>query len=159
MTGGVKLVMKMNNPLVAEVLDMQDIRGDQYATKRPASAILRWEGLAYLLLACVLYQHLGFSWGQFALWFLLPDMALLVYVFGNPRAGMWAYNFTHSSVGAGLAGVCGVLAAQAVLWQISLIWFAHIGFDRALGFGLKFPLGFRVTHLGVIGGMRGKDDV
>jgi hypothetical protein len=45
-----------------------------------------------------------------------------------------------------------------VLWQISLIWFAHIGLDRVLGFGLKFPLGFRVTHLGVIGGMRGRDD-
>jgi hypothetical protein len=43
-----------------------------------------------------------------------------------------------------------------MLLQASLIWFAHIGFDRALGFGLKFPLGFRVTHLGVLRGMRDK---
>jgi hypothetical protein len=151
--------MKMNNPLAAEDFDMQDLRGDGYATARPVRTILRWEGLVYLLLACVLYQHQGFSWGQFALWFLLPDVAILVYVFGNPRAGMWAYNLTHSSVGAGLVAVSGVLAAQPVLWQISLIWFAHIGLDRVLGYGLKFSLGFRVTHLGVIGGMRSKDDV
>ncbi|MFT3815942.1 MAG: DUF4260 family protein [Acidovorax sp.] len=149
--------MKISNPLAAEDLDMQDIRGDHYATMKPASTILRLEGLAYLLLACALYQSLGFAWGQFALWFLLPDVALLVYVLGNPRAGMWAYNLTHSSAGAGLVGVVGVLTAQPVLWQASLIWFAHIGFDRALGYGLKFPLGFRVTHLGVIGGMRRSD--
>lgn len=146
--------MKLNNPFLAEDLDMQDIRGDQYATMRPARTILRWEGAAYLLLACVLYHHLGFGWGEFALWFLLPDVALLVYVLGNARSGMWAYNLTHSSVGAGLMGAVGLVAAQPVLWQISLIWFAHIGFDRALGYGLKFPVGFRVTHLGVIGGMR-----
>jgi hypothetical protein len=149
--------VKLNNPLAAADLDMQDLRGDQYATAPPVRSILRWEGVAYLLLACVLYQRLGFSWGQFALWFLLPDIALLAYVFGNPRLGMWAYNTTHSSLGAGLAGVCGVLAGQSVLWQVSLIWFAHIGLDRALGFGLKFPLGFRVTHLGVMSGTRERD--
>jgi hypothetical protein len=29
-----------------------------------------------------------------------------------------------------------------------LIWIAHIGFDRALGYGLKYPTGFGDTHLG-----------
>ena len=28
---------------------------------------------------------------------------------------------------------------------------AHIGIDRALGYGLKLPSGFKHTHLGVIG--------
>ena len=47
------------------------------------------------------------------------------------------------------------LALNAPLFlRTALIWFAHIGLDRALGFGLKFPLGFRVTHLGVLRGMR-----
>jgi hypothetical protein len=32
-----------------------------------------------------------------------------------------------------------------------LIWIAHIGFDRALGYGLKYPTGFGDTHLGRIG--------
>lgn len=28
---------------------------------------------------------------------------------------------------------------------------AHVGFDRALGYGLKLPTGFKDTHLGRIG--------
>ena len=32
-----------------------------------------------------------------------------------------------------------------------MIWCAHIGFDRALGYGLKSAAGFEFTHLGRIG--------
>lgn len=38
-----------------------------------------------------------------------------------------------------------------VLQCAGLIWCAHIGFDRALGYGLKYPEGFGFTHLGRIG--------
>jgi hypothetical protein len=34
---------------------------------------------------------------------------------------------------------------------IPLIWVAHIGFDRLLGYGLKYPTGFGNTHLGKLG--------
>jgi hypothetical protein len=145
--------MKFVNPLAADELDMQDIRGGQYSLVDPVRSVLRLEGLACLALACVLYQAQGFSWLSFAKWFLLPDLAILVYLFGRPTAGMWAYNLTHSSVGAATAAVLGVVLGSALLLQVGLIWFAHIGFDRALGYGLKFPLGFRVTHLGVLHGM------
>jgi hypothetical protein len=30
---------------------------------------------------------------------------------------------------------------------LALILFAHIGIDRWLGFGLKYPSGFKDTHL------------
>jgi hypothetical protein len=30
---------------------------------------------------------------------------------------------------------------------LALIWTAHLGFDRALGFGLKYPTRFKDTHL------------
>ena len=45
----------------------------------------------------------------------------------------------------------GVLAATP--WAVAggLIWFAHIGFDRALGYGLKYAAGFGNTHLGRVG--------
>ncbi|MDU3890869.1 MAG: DUF4260 family protein [Serratia liquefaciens] len=33
----------------------------------------------------------------------------------------------------------------------ALIWGAHIGFDRALGYGLKYASGFADTHLGGLG--------
>jgi hypothetical protein len=149
--------MKLNNPFAADDFDMQDIRGDQYAAMKPATTILRLEGLGYLILTCALYQYLNFSWTQFALYFLVPDIAILVYVFTNARAGMIAYNLTHSSIGASIAGLLGILLHQTLFMQISLIWFAHIGFDRVLGYGLKFPIGFRVTHLGVLNGMARKE--
>lgn len=148
--------MKLNNPFAAPDMDMQDIRGDKYGLMNPARQILRSEGLVSLLLACVLYQVQGFAWFEFGVWFLLPDVAILVYVLGNERIGMWAYNITHSSIGAGLLALLGLSLNTPLLLQAALIWFAHIGFDRALGYGLKFPLGFRVTHLGVLRGMREK---
>jgi hypothetical protein len=149
--------MRLNNPFAAPDFDMQDIRGGQYALFNPARTILRFEGLAYLALACTLYQLLGFSWLQFAWLFFLPDLAILVYVVASPRIGMFAYNLTHSSIGAALVGLAGLLMHDVLYWQIALIWFAHIGFDRALGYGLKYQLGFRVTHLGVLKGMYVKE--
>jgi len=35
---------------------------------------------------------------------------------------------------------------------------AHIGFDRALGYGLKYSKGFGYTHLGRIGNAK-KDEI
>jgi hypothetical protein len=35
--------------------------------------------------------------------------------------------------------------------SIAMIWLAHIGMDRALGYGLKYFGGFGFTHLGRIG--------
>jgi hypothetical protein len=35
--------------------------------------------------------------------------------------------------------------------SIAMIWLAHIGIDRALGYGLKYITGFGFTHLGRIG--------
>jgi hypothetical protein len=38
------------------------------------------------------------------------------------------------------------------LWlSIAMIWMAHIGIDRALGYGLKYSAGFGFTHMGRIG--------
>ncbi len=146
--------MQLNNPFAEPDMDIQDIKGDAYGLMNPARKILRAEGLVCLVLACVLYQVQGFSWFEFGLWFFLPDVAILVYVFGNERFGMWIYNLTHSTVGAGSLAALGLVADAAILVQAALIWFSHIGFNRAVGYGLKFPLGFRVTHLGVLRGIR-----
>lgn len=145
--------MPLNNPFAAPDFDMQDIRGDMYGLFDPARTIWRVEGLTYLVLACALYHGLDFSWSQFAWWFFLPDVAIVVYIVASPRVGMVAYNITHSSIGAALVGLVGFLFHEALYWQIALIWVAHVGLDRALGYDLKFPLGFRVTHLGVLKGM------
>lgn len=115
-------------------------------------ALLRIEGLALLGAAVAGYLHLGGGWGWLAGLFLLPDVALAAYLVG-PRAGAAAYNTTHSTIGPALLAVAGVaiggLASPLVLG--ALIWVAHIGFDRALGYGLKHASGFRDTHLGRVG--------
>jgi hypothetical protein len=41
--------------------------------------------------------------------------------------------------------------ASPLTLSIALIWLAHIGIDRALGYGLKYVAGFGFTHLGRIG--------
>ena len=140
----------MNNPFSSEDFDMQDIRGDQYAVFPPVRNWLRFEGLGYLAFAVCVYQALGYSWMQFALWFLLPELTIVVYFFGNARACSYFYNAAHSSVFPALLGVLGVLLPDAIVLQASLIWFANIGLNRAMGSGLRFPLGFRVTHLGLL---------
>ncbi|NMM27217.1 MAG: DUF4260 domain-containing protein, partial [Glaciimonas sp.] len=45
---------------------------------------------------------------------------------------------------------------NALFSALALIWFVHIGVDRMLGYGLKYPEGFKVTHLGTIGNMGGE---
>ena len=137
----------MNNPFSSEDFDMQDIRGDQYAVFPPVQNWLRFEGLGYLALAVCVYQALGYSWMQFALWVLLPELTIFVYFFGNAKACPFLYNAVHSSVFPALLAIVGVLFSDAIVLQASLIWFANIGLNRAIGSGLRFPLGFRVTHL------------
>lgn len=112
--------------------------------------LLRVEGMSLLVVALMAYQQFDLSWNLFAWCFLLPDLALLAYVAG-PRYGAWAYNTTHSYLLPGLLIAWYCWQPQAVVLQAALIWFAHIGMDRALGYGLKYSTGFTDTHLGRIG--------
>ncbi|WP_298162557.1 DUF4260 domain-containing protein [Brevundimonas sp.] len=111
--------------------------------------LLRLEGLGVLALCAVLYHRTGLSWWWFAGLFLAPDLSFLAYVFGR-RAGTLAYNATHTELGPlGLAGV-GLTVLPAVL-PFALIWGAHVGFDRLVGYGLKYGSSFNHTHLGPVG--------
>lgn len=111
---------------------------------------LRVEGLAALGASVALYASVGGSWLVFALLFLAPDLSMLGYI-GGRKAGATAYNLVHTYT-APLALVgAGLLLGASGLPQVALIWTAHIGFDRALGYGLKLPSGFHDTHLGTIG--------
>ena len=47
--------------------------------------------------------------------------------------------------------VAGFATASPLTLSIAMIWLAHIGIDRALGYGLKYFAGFTFTHLGRIG--------
>jgi hypothetical protein len=112
--------------------------------------ILRLEGLAILAASAWLYFHAGFAWRTFAFLFLAPDLSFAGYLFGS-RIGAAAYNAAHSSNGAIGLGVAALATNQPLMAAVALIWLAHIGFDRALGYGLKYGAGFGFTHLGRIG--------
>ncbi|HET7038923.1 MAG TPA: DUF4260 domain-containing protein [Gemmatimonadales bacterium] len=109
-------------------------------------ALLRLEGLAVLALSLTVYWVLEASWLWFALLFLAPDLSFAGYLRG-PRVGALAYNLAHTYV------VPLALMGAAVALELGrpatllLVWTAHIGFDRMLGLGLKYPTAFRDTHL------------
>jgi CubicO group peptidase (beta-lactamase class C family) len=108
---------------------------------------LRLEGLAVMVAAALLFAGADYSWLLFALLFLAPDLSFLGYLAG-PRAGAVAYNALHSYVGPLFLAV--VLLLAGLPQAVPLVWAAHIGFDRVLGFGLKYPTAFSDTHLGSI---------
>ena len=108
--------------------------------------------LAVLALAVLVFQRGGHSWLLLALLFLAPDLSFAGYL-GGPRVGAAAYNAAHSYVGPVVAAVLALLTGRPPV--LACIWAAHVGFDRALGYGLKYPTGFGDTHLGAIGRRRG----
>jgi hypothetical protein len=112
--------------------------------------LLRLEGLALLAAATAGYAWAGVSWWLFAILFLTPDISLVAY-FAGSRTGALVYNALHSTIGPLALLVAGILGGQALLVPLGLIWAAHLGFDRALGYGLKYEAGFGITHLGRIG--------
>jgi hypothetical protein len=124
------------------------------AAAGPASggvrAVLRVEGAAALAAAVALYAHAGFSWPLFALLFLAPDLTMLAYLIG-PRAGAFVYNLAHTYALAAPLALAGFYLGSALAAALGLIWVAHIGLDRMLGYGLKYESGFGLTHLGRIG--------
>jgi hypothetical protein len=115
--------------------------------------LLRLEGLAALVVAVWGYALAGASWGLFAVLLFVPDVSFAGYLRG-PRVGAAVYNAAHTYVGPALLALVAHLAGWALGFSIALIWTAHIGLDRLLGYGLKLPNGFHQTHLGPIGPAR-----
>jgi len=107
---------------------------------------LRLEGLALAVLAAIVYSRIGFSWWLFAGLWLLPDLSFIGYLTG-PRWGALAYNVAHTEVFPATLVAYSVLLHQPSLLPFACIWFNHIGVDRLLGYGLKYPAGFGFTHL------------
>jgi hypothetical protein len=109
--------------------------------------LLRLEGAAALVAASVAYAGSGGRWSVFALLFLLPDLSMLGYL-ASRRVGAAAYNAAHSYVGPALLAGLGLASSTHDLCLIACIWAAHVGFDRLLGYGLKYGTSFGDTHLG-----------
>ncbi len=112
--------------------------------------LLRLEGLTVFLGMTLLYAVRGGSWWVYAILFLAPDLSFAGYLAG-PRVGAMVYNAAHSYMAPVSLMVTGFGMASPLTMSIATIWMAHIGIDRALGYGLKYADGFTFTHLGWIG--------
>jgi hypothetical protein len=109
--------------------------------------LLRIEGALDLALSLIFYQAIHADWLLFVVLLLVPDLSILGYLRGV-RLGTICYNLVHTLTGPFLLIGCAYLTRSLWLLPYALIWTAHIGLDRMLGFGLKHPSGFRDTHLG-----------
>ncbi len=114
------------------------------------NTLLRIEGLTLFAGMTLLYGLWGGSWWIYAALFFVPDLSFLAYLAG-PRAGAAAYNAMHTYLPSLVLSVIGFALVMPMTLSVAMIWMAHIGIDRALGYGLKYDAGFGFTHLGRIG--------
>jgi hypothetical protein len=112
--------------------------------------LLRLEGLALFFGALTGFVISGQPWWLFAALILVPDLSMLGYLAGH-RAGAVAYNTVHVTIAPIVLTVAGLALVNLQVFAVAMIWLAHIGIDRALGYGLKYGAGFGFTHLGRIG--------
>ena len=115
----------------------------------------RLEGLILFGTGLLFFWHDNGSlpWWGALLVFFAPDLSFLGYLLG-PRIGALAYNAVHIyGFGAAVLAI-GLAASAPLLASLGLLWISHAGFDRVLGYGLKFPKSFDQTHLGRIGKRR-----
>lgn len=119
--------------------------------------LLKLEEAGIFLLTIYLFSTLDFAWWWFPALLLVPDIGMIGYLI-NPKIGAFIYNlFHHQLVATGVAFYG--LAFENEYWILAgIILFAHISFDRMMGYGLKFNDSFHHTHLGGIGKTKGNYD-
>ena len=108
--------------------------------------LLRVEGGVLLATSALFYGLNGGSWVLFALLIFAPDVSMLGYLLGT-KVGAATYNLAHTYALPASLAAFGVLAGSPLAVGVALVWFAHIGMDRMVGYGLKYTSAFKDTHL------------
>ncbi len=108
---------------------------------------LKLEYVALFAFSIYLYTLLPYPWWLYLALILTPDAGMLGY-FINDRVGAYTYNVTHSLATAFACIITGSLLSSPYLGMAGIILVGHIGLDRLIGFGLKYPDSFKHTHLG-----------
>jgi Domain of unknown function (DUF4260) len=118
--------------------------------RMPINLILKSEALAALAAGIAIWVGNDGSLWLLVPALLLPDLSMVGYLNG-PRLGALTYNAAHNwTIGIAVLGIGWWLAVPGVLLAGAIL-VAHVGMDRALGYGLKLPTAFEDTHLGRIG--------
>lgn len=95
---------------------------------------LRLEGFTLLLGSLVAYSTTRQAWWLVPLTVLIPDLVMVGYL-GGTRLGAYMYNIAHSTpLPAALVGL-GWWQHERLTMALGLVWLAHIGMDRLMGYG------------------------
>lgn len=109
--------------------------------------VLRLEGAVLFGASIALFAVQGQQWWLYPVLLLVPDIFMLGYL-RNTKLGAITYNLGHSYPAAAAVTALGFVLASPMTIAIGAIWFGHIGWDRMLGYGLKYGTSFKHTHLG-----------
>jgi len=97
--------------------------------------LLKLEELAQLLLSIYLFSSLPFAWWVYPVFFLAPDVSMLMLML-NKRLGTPVYNlFHHKALAVGVY-LLGSLFGFPPLALAGVVLLGHSSLDRVLGFGL-----------------------
>jgi hypothetical protein len=111
----------------------------------------RIEASILFLASLYFYLHLGYKWYWFVIFLFSVDVFMLGYLTKSNKIGAYAYNLGHSLILPLCLVILGTVIKSDLLTGAGLIWFGHVGWDRAFGYGLKYESSFNDTHLGKIG--------
>jgi hypothetical protein len=108
--------------------------------------LLSLEGLSLFIGSIALYAYYGGNVWIFVLLLLVPDVAMIGYMV-NTRVGAISYNLIHTSSLPLIIAIASLILGWTLGLHLALIWLAHIGMDRTVGYGLKYSTEFKATHL------------
>lgn len=108
--------------------------------------MLHVEGFSILALSLYSYGYHDFSWIFFFILLFAPDLSMLGYLIDN-KVGAIVYNVFHTYTTVIFVLFLSFLLINETILAVGLIWAAHIGMDRIVGYGLKYTNTFKETHL------------
>jgi Domain of unknown function (DUF4260) len=108
---------------------------------------LRLEGLVLLIATIIAFAGQHQRWWLYPALLLAPDIFMLGYL-ASTKVGAFFYNLGHSYFVPALVILFSWRSESKVILAIGIIWLGHIGWDRLLGYGLKYDSSFKHTHLG-----------
>lgn len=108
--------------------------------------MLSVEGLFVFISSIAIYGFIEGNWWLFIVLLFAPDLVFIIYML-DKNIGTIAYNIMHTYSLPIALGLTSLLGGWQFGILLALIWFAHIGLDRTIGYGLKYQTAFKDTHL------------
>lgn len=108
---------------------------------------LQSEGVVLVVSSLFLFHFTYQNWWWVPALLFVPDIFMVGYI-KSTKLGALMYNIGHTYLLPACLALYGMHTHRPLVIGIGLIWLAHIGMDRVLGYGLKYSDDFKHTHLG-----------